>query len=336
MFSFTSNSEDLNAMPMRHFNPYRLARRWWPLVWGFVLVITTCIAWHQEHAPIPIPGPLISCALDGSILDYQRDAPFLAKLSMRFADIIAVGDSRTWDLEPDVFKENLGLREVSNASSAFDYCELTTRLEPLRNLPPKKLIVSLTCIDLGNAMEPRTESDNNPQWVRCRGIIDKSLDTALQRESSKYLRFVSAADGLGFRPNVSRYFTPFSLWMATYPTTINPDSEGYIPMWETSFALDHDIRERTLPLIAQRLDQMREQGWQIVCVRLPVGKALLNVEDTNFPPQRFVQFCDENRLPLLDYSHAPFSTWDGSHLDASEAMRFTRLLTTDLRSKFGW
>ena len=56
----------------------------------------------------------------------------------------------------------------------------------------------------------------------------------------------------------------------------------------------------------------------------------------NFPSSLLTQFCADLHIPYLDDSHAPFQTFDGSHLDINEGKRYAEHLINVLHSLRNW
>jgi len=95
-------------------------------------------------------------------------------------------------------------------------------------------------------------------------------------------------------------------------------------------------RLENLAPIAEEMRLMREAGWEIVCVRLPLSRGVAELEDGAFAPGHLREMCAAAGVPYLDYSGEPYHTYDGHHLTIAEARRFTRALVQDLRREVGW
>ena len=89
-------------------------RRWLPLLTGTV-VLLACGAVSRRVLPVkPIPGPLFSCVMSDSAHEFQRRQPLPYRVSMYFADVLAVGESRVMaGIAPPAFGETLGPIDVA-------------------------------------------------------------------------------------------------------------------------------------------------------------------------------------------------------------------------------
>lgn len=78
------------------------------------------------------------------------------------------------------------------------------------------------------------------------------------------------------------------------------------------------------------------QGWEVVCLRLPIDARLAALEDAVLAPERLAGLCAGLGLPLLDQRSAAYETLDGSHLAAHEVARFSSDLARELRRGQAW
>ena len=72
-----------------------------------------------------------------------------------------------------------------------------------------------------------------------------------------------------------------------------------------------------------------------ICVRLPVGPALLAGVRPHISDAELRAVAEAAGVPLLEHQEAPFATRDGSHLTWREAERYSRFLAGELR-ELGW
>ncbi|GAB3578293.1 hypothetical protein [Hymenobacter daeguensis] len=73
---------------------------------------------------------------------------------------------------------------------------------------------------------------------------------------------------------------------------------------------------------------------RVVLVRLPVGPALLQLENTYQPgfDQLMRQTALAETVPYLDYSAQPYATTDGNHLQRAASAAFTQRVAEDLKT----
>lgn len=119
----------------------------------------------------------------------------------------------------------------------------------------------------------------------------------------------------------------------SYPVDANKSNADYRRILRPATRLK---RREALGRIAGHLAAMKRAGIVVVCVRMPVAPELRPIEEAAFPSQLFVDLCRVAEVPLLDYFREPYATYDGSHMQWSEAARFTGRLAEDLALVPGW
>ncbi len=95
-------------------------------------------------------------------------------------------------------------------------------------------------------------------------------------------------------------------------------------------ASQHFSAGRVLAL-RQTIEFLKLHG-RVVLVRLPVGPALLQLEDSYQPgfDQLMRQTAAAFAVPYLDYSTQPYATTDGNHLQRAASQQFSEKLAADL------
>jgi hypothetical protein len=86
------------------------------------------------------------------------------------------------------------------------------------------------------------------------------------------------------------------------------------------------------PEVTKKLQIMKDKGWQIVCIRLPISDSVQKIENGYIDEKTFSRICQQVTVPYFDYSKANCVTHDGAHLSMEEARYFSYLLTKDLIS----
>ena len=86
-----------------------------------------------------------------------------------------------------------------------------------------------------------------------------------------------------------------------------------------------------LQALRQTIAFLKPHG-RVVLVRLPIGPALLALENTYQPSfdQQMRRLAADFSLPYLDYSARPYATTDGNHLQRPASQAFSEQLATDL------
>jgi hypothetical protein len=168
--------------------------------------------------------------------------------------------------------------------------------------------------------------------------------------------FIGQLDQVSQNPNLA-YLTRFQtkplyrllLDYATATERLHPD--GWL---EVNIGIDSaQVRARTARKLQDyrllaarqrpsngRLQALREtiallkQHGRVCLVRLPVGPALLNLEQAYQPDfdRRMRQTAADFAVPYLDYSTKPYATTDGNHLQRDASKSFTEELAKDLFS----
>lgn len=95
-------------------------------------------------------------------------------------------------------------------------------------------------------------------------------------------------------------------------------------------------RNVQLELTLRTLARLRAEGRDVICVRLPMDRHLLRIEEEHYRSQHLTRACERFGLPYLDYSRIPFSTRDGSHLTGPAANAFSRDLAEKLAEPASW
>ena len=238
------------------------------------------------------------------------------------------------DLAPPVFEKSLGLRSVNWVSPVGYGGELTLLIPALYKIPPRKLIIEISPMGLANQAAPADPKPKS-QWIMSRQLLDRSLNLAAQRVGRRLVRMLTFSQGFDFQESAdSFFFTPFGQWMAAYPPAVDGNRSNQLIEWQ--LMVNQERRHYNLVVLSNQVKQLRERGWkEIVVVRTPISPSLLRIENQYFPSKLIDDWCVANKLPYFDYSAAAYQPYDGSHLGANEALRFSRQLANDLR-KAGW
>ena len=77
-------------------------------------------------------------------------------------------------------------------------------------------------------------------------------------------------------------------------------------------------------------------GWEVVCVRMPVGSVVGRAMNEAFSTADMRAACERLAIPFLDHARAPFPTKDGLHLTYGAAQSYARFLVEELRRVTDW
>jgi hypothetical protein len=107
---------------------------------------------------------------------------------------------------------------------------------------------------------------------------------------------------------------------------------GSVPFYRGLMRGQENRRARRARLaeLETGLAALRDEGWRIVCVRLPVSEPVREVEAAGMQPDLIAAAVARLGLPFLDYYEADFETGDGSHLYPAEGRRMSARLARDL------
>lgn len=84
------------------------------------------------------------------------------------------------------------------------------------------------------------------------------------------------------------------------------------------------------------LTEVLDQGWEVICLRMPQSAAMLEVQDLAFPADAFPKLCKSLGIAYLDHSREPFPTKDGLHLTYRASLDYDRFVTQELRRRTDW
>ncbi len=146
--------------------------------------------------------------------------------------------------------------------------------------------------------------------------LDRRLGRSLANSLGRYVRRVATGT-----------------WEASWFPTIDATSSNEI--YRQGIQLEAvGAREITRNTVVSLIRDLVEDGFAIVCLRMPVAAELRAIEESVFSQQQYADLASDAGVPFLDYSRAGFRTRDGSHLLAEDARRFSRMLAADLRQSF--
>jgi hypothetical protein len=109
--------------------------------------------------------------------------------------------------------------------------------------------------------------------------------------------------------------------------------------YQYSMQLDESTRRQrdaNLDELERRLRALKQDGFDVACIRLPISEELFPVEQTALRAPELRQVCNRVGIPFLDDCQAAYETYDGTHLAYPQAVRFGQDLMRRLDDELGW
>ena len=288
------------------------------------------------------------------------------------SDVIVVGDSRVGHAIHLSIASSLGIGRVATLWGSGAKTEHLLRA--LDELEPRRLVVALSALGLaGLKNQPIIESlrernpalnpQNSPRVVRdwsrtehahllqkgfsepvARASLDWWIDmhraARAQLLRSQRLIETDTIDALlahrvdRWRALVTQPIEPTewrSAWFARATPRASDPAYRAITVPEKAAERTHEAE-----LLGRRLVELRERGWRIACIRLPIDPGLRAIEDSGDTGALLSGIAGDLGLPLFDFGAWPDAASDGSHLHWRAADRVTRELARWLREDLGW
>ncbi len=294
----------------------RRARRS-PAVIFAVVFLALLAAWNYIVAPRFPANPRRTDLSGGALITTERGlGPFYSSEDLEHARILVIGDSRAHHgIVVDEFaKAGLGRAAVIWGSGA----QLLQLLPELRSYPARRVVVSLSPLSI--------YAERNPEF-------DAVLAT-IQGMSPEKIDFL-LNDWLDVHRRGATFVLGTKSWRRSWFYEANPSRNNATYRRR----LRESTRLRRTAATTELRDMLRglaRDGWEFVCVRLPLSRQLLRIEERAYPSAFFDQLCSNLEVPFLDYSRSEYDTHDGTHLAADDSARFSADLASTLRDVMGW
>jgi hypothetical protein len=298
---------------------------------------------------------------DGPLVWIEPHGMFLSHGDVHAADLLFVGDSRMSD---GIDFDALDAAGVDDAAMLWAAsARLVDLLPAVRELPARRLVVGFSILSLerpraGAATEvvrgsapPASPEDLDrrlAQWgdEQVAQLVTKGFDQDEAQLVVDRMAELQRAHVLrqGWSPRaIDRRLDDWAdavrdacvrtvsteLWRESWFYEIDPAKSNPVYVARVRQELPRD-RQDTLERVGELLTGLVDDGWVVVCVRLPVSDELRAIEELALPSSAFSDLCAALGVRYLDYSAAPYSTRDGSHLLAPDAARFTERLVDEL------
>jgi len=305
-------------------------------LWIAALVFLFLLSIWFVLAPQPLAkrGPFFSCESSAVSTAYASSGALPVRLAIEAGDLIVAGDSRlNVGIAEPILSEKTGCSVRILARPANRGGQLVSLTRYLLTLTPRRLVLAYSPASVyrpqkGEALPGHTG------WMLSRTIFDNTINMITARLRCRLIRPLTFEHGFYEHDQLEVYFSPLTLYGVAYPVRYRPRfcNKSYTK----HLAEDREDRNEHLSLLTKNLKQLKEKGWNIVCIRMPTFHELREIEENAFPSDRFESICRNLDLPYFDYSQSDFATYDGTHIDAYQAEAFTSLLGDDLRERVGW
>jgi len=343
-------------------------RRPWPyrgILIGLVAYAVLLVGWQVLLVP-HLPPATLHVEADTSKIEWHEGfGQFLRRGELHNPEILILGDSRVND---GIVLEELragGLERTSILWAGSG--RLAKLLDIARDLPARRLVVALSvrslegprgdpvAIALLGEAPPLTTEDldarlqkwqaGQVEFLMSMGFAEEQATLVLDRMARMHREQVLDATPTtagfdrrldsSFSNLLSRYLRRISAatWQESWFPVIDPTKSNAVYLE----GIEHEApgsRDYTRKKVIAMLRGLRQDGFQVVCLRMPVAPELRAIEERVFSQQDFADLARAGGVAFLDYSRAEFHTRDGSHLLAEDARRFSRLLAAELRKRF--
>ncbi len=337
-----------------------------PLVAGAVLYLLLVVAWQNFIVPDLPPDPFRPNLSQGQVLwAGPRNHPIYTREDIENADVLVIGDSRIFHGIVAERLEEAGLGRV-----AVVWCfggHLTSLLAAVREMPPKRLVIGLAPINLHPKKNPvmteimrreppsllqeggnelvaawaEEELDYLVEFGFTRSRAEKEVNDVLRNLEQARLRSTWSPERVDLE-----FKEWFNVRRRRVVGTLSTRTWDYAWFWNYQSGESDDVyrgilseetapeRAASLERVTELIQELKDQGREIVCLRVPVAHQLLEIEEAAFPGARFEELCKELEVPYLDSSNRPFRTRDGSHLNGPGADRYSRVVAEFLAEQW--
>lgn len=342
-------------------------RRAAPVLFGLALYAALLGSWQGLVAPrLPAAFYRVGSRVQNMVWVEEGITPLASEGDLEAAELLFVGDSRVWRaICREAFDEDIFGPSAILWGSAARTKELLVGVEKLH---PRRVVLAVSTlgfIEHEDTVVKRVFSDVEiPRWDSAsfeQDVLDWRSSRLAALEAAgvppqQYAYTLSTIEATIRETRTTRSLTPrgidlnlsrfFDDARARAVRTLRTDSwsERWLAVPNPKRSREsYRVALRGLPLSqthenmrdsARLLRELRARGVDIVCIRLPFDVGLRSIEDEYLPPADYARFCREAGVRYLDYSKAPFQTYDGSHLTARAAPRFSARLARDLRELF--
>ena len=320
------------------------------------------LSWQLNIEPLLPPRAFDSSEFNGPIVWVEPHGAFLTQGDVRTAETLAIGDSRARSafLLPEMSQNGFGECAVLWGPAV----KLSALLPAARSFPARRLVVCLSVLSLdvptkgvvalferGEA-PPITQGASDQaedEWEQKR--IEEFVSAGMKQERAE--RLVEGWVAV-YRESILRFgWTPagiderLSIWLDAWRISwiqgvpAGAWKSSWVQVFDETLSND-EYRKRlkfwteaefkeTKSIVTEQLRGLREDGWEITCVRLPISSSMHELESQYIRDEDFEEICRESGVPYLDYSRRAFATVDGSHVIQADAANFARELAADLR-----
>lgn len=298
--------------------PVNARRTWGPLLLGSVVTAVLLAVYSIAIAPrFPEDPDRVRFRPIRSFWFADQLRPLFSFEDPETAELLVIGDSRALRAVVAARFEEQGLGET--AVLARGGARLVDLIEAAREMPTRRLVVTLTPFSLFERSvrdERGTEPERGELTTQAR--IDRYLDEHASR----------------LRHNLVRTIDPAVWRRAWLPSPANVKAPiGYSDLMLVE---EREQNRAALQRVVDQLAQLRDDGWDLVCVRIPISPELLAVEELGLPSAWITEAVEGAGLRYLDWSARDYPTDDGSHLTGPACEEFSAALAAELARLTGW
>lgn len=332
------------------------------------MAFALCAGAWARFAPARVPAPLLHPNHSDGRLVWAAPGrgPFHALGDVEHAQLLCVGDSRVHD---DCALEVLARAGLGAPATLWGPGAYLPHLLPLvAEQPARRVVVGLSFLSLAEHANPLVAEalrEPPPPPSRLAAPADVARWRARQYEhlvsigadrSAAALYTADLAEALALHYEHVGWFTARVdaslsaradyLRVSAWPTiTTRPwrrewfeaPEPARLARWAGGLASLSKPAARAAAgaAITEALLALVAEGREVVCVRLPIARALLDGVRPHIPDAELRAVAEAAGVPLLEHQDEAFATRDGSHLTWRESERYTRFLADALRD-LGW
>jgi hypothetical protein len=289
------------------------SHRYQPLLIGAAVYALALCMWQSVVFPLLSSDPRGTVQRGELLPEGDELGPFYLMGEQREQDVLVVGDSRARKALLPGYLADFGRVGLLWGPGG----QLRGLLPIAESLQPERLIVCLSPLSVYSATAAEFQTSFWAERSPFMRRVDANLSSALLELRVRCLDLVAS-----------------DLWRRGWDFPFNPK--------RNSASYKRQLREETraqrgieFALLEQSLRSLVSEGIEVICVRLPISRELMGVEQSDRRLRVYGQMCARVGVPYLDYSLEDYVTYDGSHLARDEAERLSRALVADLRKR-GW
>ncbi len=297
-----------------------------PATRPFLVAAATYLAlmgcWQLVATPL-LPERLSRCHgfPSAPFWDEVTGAAVFASHGVERADVLFVGDSQAQHGILSAALEQSGLPRAGRIYGAAG--QLTVLLPQARRFAARRLVFVISALALHRPGYQKMIAYQRTLYLQHAGIDARER---IDRDGNAWLDALRGDTIRTLRPPV---------WSDGWVERVNPTKAvGFVR--RTLRPSSRADRMREFERLQGMLSALLADGWEVVCVRMPVGSVVGRAMNEAFPTADMRAACERLAIPFLDHARAPFPTKDGLHLTYGAAHSYARFLVQELRHVTDW